>query len=202
MFIEFFQNIYNHIWEFLAGLGLSTVVIYAMFRCVKGLIYVIFQKKKRELQKRADNEAVATLTTEKITTALQPKFDEIKADLDMLKEHLGVIDSKVSDTHSEQLEQMSIEVKAYQTAMLSQDNDIRLEYEQIKSKLIALSQQSKALIEDVATTTSTVANNLTEAVTSNEENIIKATEDVATTVKTVKDTAKKIKKKASQVVYE
>lgn len=133
---------------------------------------------------------------------LAPEILDIKTSLNELKEHLGVVDKKVSENKNEELEAMAIEVKAYQTVMLSQDPELQLQYEQIKSRLINLSKQVKPIIEDVATTISTVANNATEGVVSNEENIIKATEDVANTVKAVKNTARKIKKKATQVVYE
>lgn len=202
MFIELFQTIYNHIGEFLLSLGLSIPVIYTALRGVKGLIYVIFYKKKDALKKQANQEAIANLTASKVAEILAPEILDIKTSLNELKEHLGVVDKKVSENKNEELEAMAIEVKSYQTVMLSQDPELQLQYEQIKSRLINLSKQVKPIIEDVATTTSIVANNATEGIVSNEENIIKATEDVAKTVKAVKNTARKIKKKATQVVYE
>lgn len=202
MFIELFQTIYNHIGEFLLSLGLSVPVVYTAIRGIKGLIYVIFHKKKDALKKKAEQEAIANLTANKVAEILAPEILDIKNSLTELKEHLGVVDKKVSDNKNEDLETMVIEVKSYQTVMLSQDPELQLQYEQVKSRLINLSKQVKPIIEDVSTTTSTIANNVTEGIVSNEENIIKATEDVANTVKTVNNTARKIKKKATQVVYE
>lgn len=202
MFIELFQTIYNHIGEFLLSLGLSVPVVYTAIRGIKGLIYVIFHKKKDALKKKAEQEAIANLTASKVAEILAPEILDIKNSLTELKEHLCVVDKKVSDNKNEDLEAMVIEVKSYQTVMLSQDPELQLQYEQVKSRLINLSKQVKPIIEDVSTTTSTIANNVTEGIVSNEENIIKATEDVANTVKTVNNTARKIKKKATQVVYE
>lgn len=201
MFSELFQTIYEHIWEFLLGLGLSASTIYLFWRIIKGAIYLIFFKKKRQLEKKADNEALANLVVDKLTAKYQPIIDEMKAEQVAQREQLTRIENKLNNSDNEQIEELSVEVRAYQKVMLAQDSDLQLQYEQIKSGLIQASKDAKAVIADIAETTSTVANNLTEAVEENEENILTATEDVANTVKKVKNTAKKAKERAKKVIY-
>ena len=201
MFSELFQTIYEHIWEFLLGLGLSASTIYLFWRIIKGAIYLIFFKKKRQLEKKADNEALANLIVDKLTAKYQPIIDEMKAEQVAQREQLTRIENKLNNNDNEQIEELSVEVRAYQKVMLAQDSDLQLQYEQIKSGLIQASKDAKAVIADITETTSTVANNLTEAVEENEENILTATEDVANTVKKVKNTAKKAKERAKKVIY-
>lgn len=201
MFSELFQTIYEHIWEFLLGLGLSASTIYLFWRIIKGAIYLIFFKKKRQLEKKADNEALANLVVDKLTAKYQPIIDEMKAEQVAQREQLTRIENKLNNSDNEQIEELSVEVRAYQKVMLAQDSDLQLQYEQIKSGLIQASKDAKAVIADITETTSTVANNLTEAVEENEENILTATEDVANTVKKVKNTAKKAKERAKKVIY-
>ena len=201
MFSELFQTIYEHIWEFLLGLGLSASTIYLFWRIIKGAIYLIFFKKKRQLEKKANNEALANLVVDKLTAKYQPIIDEMKAEQVAQREQLTRIENKLNNSDNEQIEELSVEVRAYQKVMLAQDSDLQLQYEQIKSGLIQASKDAKAVIADITETTSTVANNLTEAVEENEENILTATEDVANTVKKVKNTAKKAKERAKKVIY-
>ena len=201
MFSELFQTIYEHIWEFLLGLGLSASTIYLFWRIIKGAIYLIFFKKKRQLEKKADNEALANLVVDKLTAKYQPIIDEMKAEQVAQREQLTRIENKLNNSDNEQIEELSVEVRAYQKVMLAQDSDLQLQYEQIKSGLIQASKDAKAVIADITETTSTVASNLTEAVEENEENILTATEDVANTVKKVKNTAKKAKERAKKVIY-
>ena len=125
----------------------------------------------------------------------------MKAEQVAQREQLTRIENKLNNSDNEQIEELSVEVRAYQKVMLAQDSDLQLQYEQIKSGLIQASKDAKAVIADIAETTSTVANNLTEAVEENEENILTATEDVANTVKKVKNTAKKAKERAKKVIY-
>lgn len=202
MFVELFETISNHLGEFLLGLGLSAGSIYLIFNIIKGVVYLIFQKKKRQAQTKANNEVVITATAEKVVELLKPQLDAQADTSNKILAKLDSIENSLANQNNEQLETMAIEVKAYQTVMLNQDNELKLQYEQIKSSLINLAKSAKPAIEDVAKTTSEIATTLTEAIESNEENLIKAGEDVATTIKTVKKTAKKVKNKVQQVSYE
>lgn len=202
MFVELFETISNHLGEFLLGLGLSAGSIYLIFNLIKGLVYLIFQKKKREARNKANNEVIITATAEKVVELLKPCFEAQEERFNTLLNRLDAIDAKLANQNNEQIEAMDIEVKAYQTVMLNQDNELKLQYEQIKSNLINLARSAKPIIEDVAKTTSEIATTLTDAVEANEENLVKAGEDVATVVKTVKKTAKKVKNKVDQVSYE
>lgn len=201
MFIELFQTIYNHIGEFLLSLGLSAGTIYLIVRVIKGLVYIIFQKKKRQLAKKQDNEDVATLTANKIFEHYDPIFKKTNEDLQKLSNDVEEIKTQLSKQDNRQIEELSIEVRAYEQVMLSQDNDLQLQFEQIKANLINASK-AKDTIKDVAETTTTIANNLTDAIASNEEQLVEAAESVGKTVKKVKTTAKKMKNKAKTVVYD
>lgn len=202
MVTELFQMIYEHIWEFLLGLGLSTTVIYAMFRLIKGLIFVLFQKKKRQLAKKADNEALAELVAEKVVAKLESKFEELKASSDKIEGGVEDANNKLDNTKNEELDNLALDVKAYQSVMLAQDTSLRLQYEQVKGSLINASKALKPAIEDVTDTASQVADNVKDAIESNEDKLLETTEKVVETVKTVKNTAKKIKKKADDIVYD
>lgn len=202
MFMELFQTIYDHLGEFLLSIGLSAGTIYLIVRVIKGLVYVIFQKKKRQLAKMQDNDDIATLTANKIFKHYDPIFETLNTNLQKVSSDIAEIKTELAKQDNEQIEELNIEVKAYEQVMLSQDSELQLQFEQIKANLINASLQAKDTIKDIAETTTTVANNLTDAVTSNEDKLVEAAESVGKTIKKVKTTAKKMKNKAETVVYD
>lgn len=193
--IEIFQSIYNNFTVWLLGLGLSASTIYAVYRIIKGVVYSLFQKKKKKLQHQADINAVAESTANILFDKLLPYLIDIQESQASIKAKLEIIDEEVKSNENETINQLAIDTKAYQSVMLSQDSDLNLSFETIRADLISKSQKLKQVIAETCEDVSTIANNTTEAVVENEEKIIKATEDVAEAVKVVKTTAKKIKEK-------
>lgn len=193
--VEIFQSIYNNFTVWLLGLGLSASTIYAVYRIIKGVVYSLFQKKKKKLQHQADINAVAESTANILFDKLLPYLIDIQESQASIKVKLEIIDEEVKSNENETINQLAIDTKAYQSVMLSQDSDLNLSFETIRADLISKSQKLKQVIAETCEDVSTIANNTTEAVVENEEKIIKTTEDVAEAVKVVKTTAKKIKEK-------
>lgn len=193
--VEIFQSIYNNFTAWLLGLGLSATTIYAIYRIIKGIVYNLFQKKKKKLQHQADINSVAESTANILFDKLLPHLTDIHDSLLSIKTKLDSVDENVKNNENETINQLAIDTKAYQSVMLSQDTDLGLAFETIRAGLISKSQNLKAFIADTCEDVSTIANNTTEAVAENEEKIMEATEDVAEVVKVVKTTAKKVKEK-------
>lgn len=193
--VEIFQSIYNNFTAWLLGLGLSATTIYAIYRIIKGIVYNLFQKKKKKLQHQADINSVAESTANILFDKLLPHLTDIHDLLLSIKTKLDSVDENVKNNENETINQLAIDTKAYQSVMLSQDTDLGLAFETIRAGLISKSQNLKAFIADTCEDVSTIANNTTEAVAENEEKIMEATEDVAEVVKVVKTTAKKVKEK-------
>ena len=202
MFVELFQMIYNNFGQWLLEIGLSSATVYSVYRIIKGLIHAIFLKKKQKLAKQAEQSAIATATAEEVAKVLKPEFVAITTDLTSTKTQLEVVKNEVQTASAEKVEEVAIDIVAYQTLMLAQDPELRIKFEQIKAKLIEASKNSKEVVKEVCETTTEVANNVTEAIKANEENILNATESVAKTAKKAKETAKKVKKKAETVYYD
>lgn len=193
--VEIFQSIYNNFTAWLLGLGLSASTIYVIYRIIKGIVYNLFQKKKKKLQHQADINAVAESTANILFDKLLPYLTDIQESQALIKAKLEIIDEEVKTNENETINQLAIDTKAYQSVMLSQDSDLNLSFETIRADLISKSQRLKQVIAETCEDVSTIANNTTEAVVENEEKIIEATEDVAEAVKVVKTTAKKVKEK-------
>lgn len=193
--VEIFQSIYNNFTAWLLGLGLSASTIYVIYRIIKGIVYNLFQKKKKKLQHQADINAVAESTANILFDKLLPYLTDIQESQALIKAKLEIIDEEVKTNENETINQLAIDTKAYQSVMLSQDSDLNLSFETIRADLISKSQKLKQVIAETCEDVSTIANNTTEAVVENEEKIIEATEDVAEAVKVVKTTAKKVKEK-------
>lgn len=193
--VEIFQSIYNNFTVWLLGLGLSATTIYAIYRIIKGIVYNLFQKKKKKLQHQADINSVAESTANILFDKLLPHLTDIHDLLLSIKTKLDSVDENVKNNENETINQLAIDTKAYQSVMLSQDTDLGLAFETIRAGLISKSQNLKDFIADTCEDVSTIANNTTEAVAENEEKIMEATEDVAEVVKVVKTTAKKVKEK-------
>lgn len=193
--LEIFQSIYNNFTAWLLGLGLSASTIYLVYRIIKGVIYGLFQKKKKKAKRQADINSVAESTANILFDKLLPHITNIHDLLLSIKTKLDSVDENVKNNENETINQLAIDIKAYQSVMLSQDTDLGLAFETIRAGLISKSQNLKAFIADTCEGVSTIANNTTEAVAENEEKIMEATEDVAKVVKVVKTTAKKVKEK-------
>ena len=193
--LEIFQSIYNNFTAWLLGLGLSASTIYLVYRIIKGVIYGLFQKKKKKAKRQADINSVAESTANILFDKLLPHITDIHDLLLSIKTKLDSVDENVKNNENETINQLAIDIKAYQSVMLSQDTDLGLAFETIRAGLISKSQKLKAFIADTCEDVSTIAKNTTEAVAENEEKIMEATEDVAEVVKVVKTTAKKVKEK-------
>jgi len=193
--VEIFQSIYNNFTAWLLGLGLSATTIYTIYRIIKGIVYNLFQKKKKKLQHQADINAVAESTANILFDKLLPHLTDIHDLLLSIKTKLDSVDENVKNNENETINQLAIDTKAYQSVMLSQDTDLGLAFETIRAELISKSQKLKEFVADTCEDVSTIANNTTEAIVENEEKIMDATEDVAEVVKVVKTTAKKVKNK-------
>lgn len=193
--VEIFQSIYNNFTAWLLGLGLSASTIYVIYRIIKGIVYNLFQKKKKKLQHQADINAVAESTANILFDKLLPYLTDIQESQASIKAKLEIIDEEVKTNENETINQLAIDTKAYQSVMLSQDSDLNLSFETIRTDLISKSQRLKEFVAETCEDVSTIANNATEAVAENEEKILEATEDVAEAVKVVKTTAKKVKEK-------
>lgn len=193
--LEIFQSIYNNFTAWLLGLGISATTIYTLYRIIKGIVYNLFQKKKKQAKHKADINSVAESTANILFDKLLPHLTDIHGLLLSIKTKLDSVDENVKNNENETINQLAIDTKAYQSVMLSQDADLGLAFETIRAGLISKSQNLKAFIADTCEDVSTIANNTTEAVAENEEKIMEATEDVAEVVKVVKTTAKKVKEK-------
>lgn len=193
--LEIFQSIYNNFTAWLLGLGLSASTIYLVYRIIKGVIYGLFQKKKKKAKRQADINSVAESTANILFDKLLPHITDIHDLLISIKTKLDSVDENVKNNENETINQLAIDTKAYQSVMLSQDADLGLAFETIKAGLISKSQNLKEFIADACEDVSTIANNTTDAIVENEEKIMEATEDVAEVVKVVKTTAKKVKEK-------
>lgn len=193
--LEIFQSIYNNFTAWLLGLGLSASTIYLVYRIIKGVIYGLFQKKKKKAKHQADINSVAESTANILFDKLLPHITDIHDLLISIKTKLDSVDENVKNNENETINQLAIDTKAYQSVMLSQDADLGLAFETIKAGLISKSQNLKEFIADACEDVSTIANNTTDAIVENEEKIMEATEDVAEVVKVVKTTAKKVKEK-------
>lgn len=193
--LEIFQSIYNNFTAWLLGLGLSASTIYLVYRIIKGVIYGLFQKKKKKVKHQADINSVAESTANILFDKLLPHITDIHDLLISIKTKLDSVDENVKNNENETINQLAIDTKAYQSVMLSQDADLGLAFETIKAGLISKSQNLKEFIADACEDVSTIANNTTDAIVENEEKIMEATEDVAEVVKVVKTTAKKVKEK-------
>lgn len=193
--LEIFQSIYNNFTAWLLGLGLSASTIYLAYRIIKGVIYGLFQKKKKKAKRQADINSVAESTANILFDKLLPHITDIHDLLISIKTKLDSVDENVKNNENETINQLAIDTKAYQSVMLSQDADLGLAFETIKAGLISKSQNLKEFIADACEDVSTIANNTTDAIVENEEKIMEATEDVAEVVKVVKTTAKKVKEK-------
>lgn len=193
--LEIFQSIYNNFTAWLLGLGISATTIYTLYRIIKGVVYNLFQKKKKQAKHKADINSVAESTANILFDKLLPHLTDIHDLLLSIKTKLDSVDENVKNNENETINQLAIDTKAYQSVMLSQDADLGLAFETIRAGLISKSQKLKAFIADTCEDVSTIAKNTTEAVAENEEKIMEATEDVAEVVKVVKTTAKKVKEK-------
>ena len=193
--LEIFQSIYNNFTAWLLGLGLSASTIYLVYRIIKGVIYGLFQKKKKKAKHQADINAVAESTATILFDKLLPYLTDIQESQASIKAKLEIIDENVNNNENETINQLAIDTKAYQSVMLSQDTDLGLAFETIRADLVGKSQNLKAFVADTCEDVSTIANNTTDAIVGNEEKIMEATEDVAEVVKVVKTTAKKVKEK-------
>lgn len=193
--LEIFQSIYNNFTAWLLGLGLSASTIYLVYRIIKGVIYGLFQKKKKKAKRQADINSVAESTANILFDKLLPHITDIHDLLISIKTKLDSVDENVKNNENETINQLAIDTKAYQSVMLSQDADLGLAFETIKAGLISKSQNLKEFIADACEDVSTIANNTTDAIVENEEKIMEATENVAEVVKVVKTTAKKVKEK-------
>ena len=193
--LEIFQSIYNNFTAWLLGLGLSASTIYLVYRIIKGVIYGLFQKKKKKAKRQADINSVAESTANILFDKLLPHITDIHDLLISIKTKLDSVDENVKNNENETINQLAIDTKAYQSVMLSQDADLGLAFETIKAGLISKSQNLNEFIADACEDVSTIANNTTDAIVENEEKIMEATENVAEVVKVVKTTAKKVKEK-------
>lgn len=189
--VEFFEVIKQYFGEFIALVGVGSVSIGGIVTGMKTMIQKITEKK------------TINKTASAIFEMFKNKFAEYEQKLTALAENNSQLKTVIDAIKIavENNDSVPTELKAYITLILSQkgNEEMALEFEQIKSTLIAKAQQKRS--EIIADNAEAIVDTA-EKIEATSTQITKAVVEADTKVKNATTKAKKIAKKEAEVAYD
>lgn len=189
--VEFFEVIKQYFGEFLALIGVGSVSVSGIVIGLKAVIQKFTEKK------------TISKTATAVYEIFKAKFTEYEQKLTALAENNAQLKTVIDTvkTAVENNDSVPTELKAYITLILSQkgNEEMALEFEQIKSMLIAEAQKKHS---EVIEANADVIVDTAEKIEATSTQITEAVVKADTVVKKATTKAKKVAKKETEVVYD